>query len=145
MEELLGTKEKIFIGISIVVIFIIRRPEGYLLLVCYFIAALGVFLLTLRDKARQRVEDIKNDLADRRTLRLKCTITKIQRELDEEAYIESVRFYCKYVSPEGKEYKFKSDKAFGISKCKEGDTIYVVVEPENYNNYYVQVLELVEE
>lgn len=143
MEEILGKKEKIFIILSIIVCLILRRPEGYLLLLGYFVIFLGIFLLSLKDKMKKNQEYHNNVLAEKRTTPLICTITEVQNELDVDEYIESVRIYCEYAEPHGKIYKFKSRKVLGITECKAGDFITVLVDPQDYNNYYVQTQSVV--
>ncbi len=143
MDEILGKKEKIFIILSIIVCLILRRPEGYLLLLGYFVIFLGIFLLTLKDKIKEKQEYRNSKIAEKRTIQLICTITKVQNELDADEYIESVRIYCEYVEPNGKAYQFKSGKILGITEYKAGDLITVLVDPQDYNNYYVQTQDVV--
>lgn len=143
MKEIIGKREKVFISVSIVVCILLRTPECYLLLLCYLIGLIGIFLLTLKDKVREIEENNKIKLAEKRTCQLECSITKVQHELDTAEYLDSVIIYCEYITHEGKKLKFKSEKVFGISECKEGDTIKVLVDPQNYKNYYVQIQELV--
>lgn len=138
MNEIIGKKEKIFIIVSIIICVLLRRPECYLLLLCYFIGFIGIFILTLKDKLKAKKEDNKNVLAEKRTCQLACTVTKVESELDTVEYIESVRIYCEYITDEKKIYKFKSEKILGVTECKKGDSINVLVDPQDYNNYYVQ-------
>lgn len=143
MDEILGKKEKIFIFVSIIVCLVLRRPEGYLLLLGYFVGFVGIFLLTLKDKMKEKKVHNGDIIAEKRTVQLICTVTKVENKLDTEEYIESVRIHCEYAAPDGKIYKFKSGKILGITECKEGDFITVLVDPKDYNNYYVRTQDVV--
>lgn len=147
MEEILDKRGKIFIIVSVFVCLIFRTPECYLLLLFYLILLIGIFLLTAKDKIKNRIQKIEEsnetELAEKRTCQLECRITKVQQELDTIEYLESVVIYCEYVTQDGKNIKFKSKKVLGVSDCKEGDVISVLVDPQNYSNYYVQLQGLV--
>ncbi|MDE6759669.1 MAG: hypothetical protein K2J90_03200 [Lachnospiraceae bacterium] len=143
MNEIIGRRDKIVIFASAIIALLFKRPEGYLLLLCYFIIFLGIALLTIKDKMVKRREDAKVRLAERRSRQLVCIITKIENELDTIEYMEKVRINCEYLEPNGKRYRFKSEKVLGITECKNGDTINVLVDPQDYNNYCVQIQEVV--
>lgn len=141
---IMSNKEKVAIVIMVILGGIILDSlEFYLLLLIFFIIYLGAFMLTLKDKLKARKEHKKDIIAEKRTCRLECTIIKVESELDPNEYIDYVRICCEHITAEGKRYQFKSDKVMGITECKIGDSISVLVEPGNYNNYYVQIQDVV--
>lgn len=143
MNEIIGRRHKVVLFISAIAALMFKRPEGCLILLGYFIIFLGVVLLTAKDKMKKKRDDAKALLAERRSKQLVCIITKIENELDTIEYMEKVRINCEYLEPNGKRYRFKSEKVLGITECKNGDTINVLVDPQDYNNYYVQIQEVV--
>lgn len=141
---MISNKEKVALVVMVILGgFIIGRPELYLLFLFIAIMYLGAFMLTLKDKLKARKEHKKDIIAEKRACRLECTIIKVESELNPDEYLDYVRIYCEHITAEGKRYQFKSDKIIGITECKVGDSISVLVESGNYNNYYVQIQEVV--
>lgn len=143
MNEIIGRRHKVVLFISAVAALIFKRPEGYLILLGYFIIFLGVAILTAKDKMKKRGEDAKVLMEEKRSKKLICVITKIENELDTVEYMDKVRINCEYLELDGKKYRFKSEKVLGITECKIGDAINVLVDPQDYNNYYVQIQEVI--
>lgn len=136
--EIAGGKEKAAIILSIILCVIVGKPELYLILLFIFVLFIGASMLTLKDKLKAKLEHKKDIIAEKRTCQLECIVTKVENILDQIEYIEYVRIYCEHITAEGKRYEFKSDKILGITECKKGDCINVLIDPQNYNNYFVQ-------
>ncbi|MBQ9984386.1 MAG: hypothetical protein IJP29_07330 [Lachnospiraceae bacterium] len=96
-------------------------------------------LLICVDKLK---ENTAQNLKERRTGCIKAKVVKIWYE--EEADYDYVRIYCQYVMEDGVEKTFKTRKVIGRATCKEGDYIGVFVEPDNYDNYEVDITKCIE-
>lgn len=75
-----------------------------------------------------------------RTIALTAEITQII--LYEDIENDYLQIICEYDDLNNIKKKFKSKKIVGQTKCKKGDKITVMVEPDNYDNYEVLVEEI---
>lgn len=98
-----------------------------------------IFLLTYIDKAR---DNVAQDLKERRTECIQAQVVEIQYE--EEADYDYVCIICRAVSENGLEKKFRTRKVIGRALCKEGEYIDVFVEPDNYDNYEIDITKCIE-
>ncbi|MBQ9984389.1 MAG: hypothetical protein IJP29_07345 [Lachnospiraceae bacterium] len=142
--KIIGKKELIvLVGMTLFFI-VLKMPAGILLILFYLILLFAIFLLTMKDKAIDKKESWINHLADKRTQQLIGIITKVEETVDKDDFTEKVIIYCEYNGHDGKKYRFKSKQVLGIADCKVGEPITIWVDPLDYNNYYVQMYDVVQ-
>ena len=98
-----------------------------------------IFLLMYIEKAK---DNVVQNLKERRTETIQAQVVKIQYE--EEADYDYVCIICRSVSENGPKKIFKTRKVIGRALCKEGEYIDVFVEPDNYDNYEIDISKYIE-
>lgn len=84
----------------------------------------------------------KNDIKAEslRTICIEAKIIKIIVESDAES--DYLKIVCEYKDKNGRKRIFRSPKIIGKTRYKEGDQVEIMVEPENFNNYYIKVYDI---
>lgn len=112
--------------------------EFLIWLVLLLILFSAIILLKLKDNCKEKLKRISEEKEQKRKKSILCVITNVKTNLDID-YTESFQIFCKYIDLNGKVYQFKSPKIIGRCNYKEGENISVLVEPDNYCNYWVLV------
>ena len=125
--------KKLLIKLCIVLIILLLYHPGELLLVSLIVVILFLFavlLLLLKDHI------CSNKCIKICTKPLKATIIQMKRE--PEAEFDYITFTCKLDSG-GRVYK--SDQMVETRSVEVGDKVTVYVNPDNYNEYYIDIMQ----
>lgn len=90
------------------------------------------------DKVKEKTDC---HFAEQRTESIYATIIKI--EYEPEADYDYVRIIAKYEFDNGKIQTFKSKKVIGKAICEIGNTIEILIDPNNHSNYVVNISECI--
>ena len=143
-EFTVGTIIKFFVPVmmSISVITAIVFQSALLFLVEILFVMIFCVVLLLLSYIDKHKDKVVQDLKSKRTNCIQAKVVKIQYE--EEADYDYVRIVCTSVSENGKERIFKTRKVLGRAICKQGDYIDVIVDPNNLDNYEIDITKCIE-
>lgn len=107
----------------------------------FTIVALGIRRL-IKSKPLQQYQETQK--AEKRSLSIDATVTKVENMIWKYSRVEDASLECEYVDQTGKTHVFKVSGVVGKFNVKIGDTVKVLVEPNEFSNYQIMLNDIVD-
>lgn len=134
----------------VIAIFILYDFMGTDIFLGALIVNIGLFLTIMFLGIRRLIKSkpleryLESEKAEKRKLCIDATVTKVENMIWKHSQVEDASLECEYVDQTGKKHTFNVVGVIGKFNVKVGDTVKVLVDPDEFSNYQILLDGIVE-